>query len=65
MLTLHLCSITPLTPSSLLNFSGFQLVWDHLKMDTVECYWRELLKDYSTLLNWTVVKVQSLVAITT
>ena len=32
-------------------------------METVECYWLELLIDYATLMQWTVQHDKSLVAI--
>nr|CAG4643261.1 EOG090X07KN [Ilyocryptus agilis] len=32
---------------------GHQLVWEHLKMTDVECYWRHLLTEYAKLLRFT------------
>jgi protein glucosyltransferase len=33
---------------------GHDLIWAHLTMETVECYWSELLKEYAALLNWSI-----------
>ncbi|CAB3248362.1 unnamed protein product [Arctia plantaginis] len=35
---------------------GFQHIWDHLTDKDVKCYWRRLLKKYSTLVKYDVVK---------
>ena len=39
---------------------GFDLVWEHLTPEVVDCYWRELLWEYSSLLKWTIVRDPSL-----
>ncbi|XP_077862413.1 LOW QUALITY PROTEIN: protein O-glucosyltransferase 1-like [Saccoglossus kowalevskii] len=31
---------------------GFQYIWDHLRMEDVECYWKKLLLEYSKLLKY-------------
>ncbi len=33
-------------------FRGFEFIWNHLKMEDVQCYWRSLLKDYTQLLRF-------------
>ncbi|XP_023945819.2 O-glucosyltransferase rumi homolog [Bicyclus anynana] len=35
---------------------GFQHIWDHLTDKDVECYWRQLLKKYSKLVKYDIVK---------
>lgn len=42
---------------------GYQLVWEHLTMDAVECYWLELLRDYTSMTQWTVLRDPSLVVV--
>ena len=32
---------------------GHELVWNHLKMTDVECYWKYLLTEYAKLLRFT------------
>lgn len=39
---------------------GFQHIWDHLTDKDVKCYWRRLLKKYSTLVKYDVVKDQEM-----
>jgi protein glucosyltransferase len=43
---------------------GYELVWNHVTLQTVECYWLELLTEYASLLQWTVRRDISLVALT-
>lgn len=35
---------------------GFQQIWDHLTDKDVKCYWRKLLKQYTKLVKYDVVK---------
>ncbi|KFD51719.1 hypothetical protein M513_07415 [Trichuris suis] len=35
---------------------GYNFIWDHLRMEDVECYWKTLLTRYATLLRFKVVK---------
>lgn len=44
-------------------YRGYDLVWDHLTLATVECYWLELLTDYASVTQWTVQPDPSLVVI--
>lgn len=31
---------------------GFQFIWDHLRMEDVSCYWKQLLQKYTTLIKF-------------
>ncbi|XP_078000809.1 protein O-glucosyltransferase 1-like [Glandiceps talaboti] len=31
---------------------GFKLIWDHLRMEDIECYWRKLLLEYAKLMKY-------------
>jgi protein glucosyltransferase len=42
---------------------GHQLVWSHLKMSDVECYWKFLLTEYAKLLRFKPQLDQQLIAI--
>lgn len=42
---------------------GHALVWDHLKMSDVECYWRHLLTKYAGLLLFRPVRDNQLVRV--
>lgn len=42
---------------------GFEHVWRHLRMETVECYWRRLLRRYAKLLRFKVVRDETLVEV--
>jgi len=33
---------------------GYEFIWNHLRINDVDCYWEKLLKRYSKLLNYTV-----------
>ncbi|KAM3966634.1 O-glucosyltransferase rumi homolog isoform 2-T2 [Aphomia sociella] len=42
---------------------GFQHIWDHLTDEDVKCYWRELLKQYASLVKYKVIKNMDLIRI--
>ncbi|KAJ8047044.1 Protein O-glucosyltransferase 1 [Holothuria leucospilota] len=42
---------------------GRDFIWNHLKLDEVECYWLKLLKSYSKLLTYKPQRDKSLIAI--
>jgi protein glucosyltransferase len=42
---------------------GYQFVWNHLKQEDVECYWKMLLVDYSKLIKWKIIKEDSYITI--
>lgn len=42
---------------------GHQLIWNHLKMSDVECYWKHLLTEYSKLLRFKPKLDRQLIAI--
>ncbi|XP_071818025.1 protein O-glucosyltransferase 1-like [Apostichopus japonicus] len=42
---------------------GRDFVWNHLKLDEVECYWLKLLKDYAKLLTYKPTRDKSLMLI--
>lgn len=42
---------------------GFEHVWQHLDLATVECYWRRLLRRYAKLQRFEVVRDESLVEV--
>lgn len=31
---------------------GYQFIKDHLRMQDVKCYWKQLLKRYAKLMQW-------------
>lgn len=43
--------------------AGYEFVWNHLKMDDVECYWRNLMKEYGKLLKYKVDEDSSMIEI--
>lgn len=43
--------------------NGFNFVWEHLRMEDIECYWRRLLKNYAKLLKYKVDKDLSMIEI--
>lgn len=42
---------------------GFQHIWENLDDDDVKCYWQILLKKYSKLIKYKVVKDKDLIEI--
>ena len=42
-----------------LFFRGQQFIEKHLTMDDVKCYWKKLLLEYSSLLNYKVKKLKN------
>ena len=42
---------------------GFDVIWDHLRMEDVECYWKHVLTGYAGLIKWTVTPDNSLINI--
>ncbi|XP_057379898.1 O-glucosyltransferase rumi homolog [Daphnia carinata] len=42
---------------------GYELIWNHLKMSDVECYWRYLLTEYAKLLRFQPQLDRNLIAI--
>ncbi|XP_076344324.1 O-glucosyltransferase rumi homolog isoform X2 [Tachypleus tridentatus] len=43
---------------------GFQFVWNHLKMEDIQCYWEKLLIDYAELLQYKPERDLKLVEVT-
>lgn len=43
--------------------NGYNLIWNHLNLNDVECYWEKLLKEYSKLLNYKPVLQKELIEI--
>lgn len=43
--------------------NGFKVIWDHLKMEDINCYWKKLLKKYVKLLKYTPKLDESLIEI--
>ncbi|XP_066143903.1 O-glucosyltransferase rumi homolog isoform X2 [Euwallacea fornicatus] len=44
--------------------NGYNLIWNHLKMKDVSCYWRKLLRKYASLLTYKPVRDENLIQIT-
>lgn len=44
--------------------TGFDFIWNHLTLDSVECYWKQLLTKYAKLLRYKPVLDTSLILIT-
>ncbi|XP_061402128.1 O-glucosyltransferase rumi-like [Musca vetustissima] len=42
---------------------GYDFIWNHLRMNDVECYWKELLSNYAKLLKYEVVGDRSLIEV--
>lgn len=43
--------------------AGYEFIWNHLRMDDVECYWNNLLINYSKLLKYDVEKDNTMIEI--
>lgn len=43
--------------------NGFKVIWDHLRMEHINCYWKRLLKRYVKLLKYTPKLDHSLIEI--
>lgn len=43
--------------------NGYNMIWNHLRMKDVVCYWRKLLKKYASLLTYKPSKDKTLVEI--
>ncbi|CAD5110907.1 DgyrCDS269 [Dimorphilus gyrociliatus] len=43
---------------------GYEFIWNHLRMEDIECYWEKLLKRYAKLLKFKVKLDSSLIRIT-
>jgi len=41
-------------------YRGRRFIWEHLRMEDIECYWEKLLKRYAKLMKWKPVFNQSL-----
>jgi len=43
---------------------GYNLIWNHLTSDSVECYWKHLLQEYQRLLTYQPIRDTTLINIT-
>lgn len=42
---------------------GREMIWNNLNIENVECYWRRLLRSYSRLMKYEIVKDKSFIEI--
>ena len=42
---------------------GYHVIWKHLRLSTIECYWKRLIIQYSKLLNYSIKKDDNLIEI--